>query len=624
MYFPVSFARFSQSSLATLLGLSCACASALADPGGAASLQSRIEKATATIVLAKPDPTAAIRLQGRWSKGVWSGVLSNDSDHPIAVSEVVLFEGNHALDPDTPVYGESFQMLAQITGTLKDPKDLGGYPDRIHYKIAEPLGYRVASGLLTLFPGQDQTMALAFTSCNKFAGKIGFNKGDLRVFIDTEGLELPPHNSWQLESFGCFVGSNRDAVLQQVVSELQKNHPRTLPAKPPIGWSSWQTFYEDVTAEDITRDLEFAKKNLPQMRYIQVDDGYQPKMGDWLGTGAAFGGSVQKVLQNIREKGFEPAIWVAPFIAEKTSKVFQDHPDWFVKGPDGKPLDSSKVGFGGWRCSPWYVLDGTHPQVQKHLENVFRTMREKWGATYFKLDANYWGAIHGGTHYDPKASSIDAYRAGMKAIQKGAGSSFILGCNAPIWPSLGLVDGMRTSEDINQVWSVIKSTGLENLSRCWQNGKLWWSDPDCVLLTENTEKRIKQHLPPQDPKLSENEFKLHAAVIRATGGLVLNGDELAKIKPERLALLKKLLNSNGKSMTFADQDFSVGRVTLGDGREEVALFNWSDKPVSRTIKVASGSTLTDFWTGESRKATGQTISYEIPERSAVLLAVKKG
>jgi hypothetical protein len=85
-------------------------------------------------------------------------------------------------------------------------------------------------------------------------------------------------------------------------------------------------------------NLDFIAKNVPQLKYIQIDDGYQPAMGDWLETGAAFGGNVQGVLKQIRARGFEPAIWVAPFVAEENSHSFAQHPDWFVKDDESKPL----------------------------------------------------------------------------------------------------------------------------------------------------------------------------------------------------------------------------------------------------------------------------------------------
>jgi alpha-galactosidase len=45
-------------------------------------------------------------------------------------------------------------------------------------------------------------------------------------------------------------------------------------------------------------------------------------VGDSLATGAAFGGNVHRVLKQIRERNFEPAIWVAPFVTEESSHIF--------------------------------------------------------------------------------------------------------------------------------------------------------------------------------------------------------------------------------------------------------------------------------------------------------------
>jgi alpha-galactosidase len=604
------------------LGSALAFAADSAD-GADSRLLDQIRKATPRVILAGNQNSAGVVVEGAWRHGLWSGRVINQSKAPVFIEEIVLFELDHGLPPETRVYGESFQMLAQITGTLGAPEDLGTYPDRKHYRIPEAPGYRVASGLLTLFPAKDQVLALAFTSCNKFIGRIGFNQARLKAYLETEGLSLPPGGVWKLEQFGVISGSSRGVVLDKVAQAIQKNNPRPLPAKPPTGWCSWYTFYENVTVQDIVTNLEFSRKNLPELRYIQIDDGYQSRMGDWLETGKAFGGNIKSVLKQIRQAGFEPAIWVAPFIAEKDSLIFQKHLDWFVKDREGRPLDSSTIGFGGWRCAPWYVLDGTHPEVQKHLEVVFRTMREQWGVTYFKLDANYWGAIHGGKRFDPGATRIEAYRRGMEALRKGAGDAFILGCNAPMWPSLGLVDGMRTSGDIARSWNAFKSCGLENLSRGWQNGTLWWNDFDCLILTERSQKDSATGYTAKDAPLSENEFRLHAATIRASGGLVLSGDDLAQLKPERLAMLKTLSAPSGKAMSFDDADFTVGRVKLGDKAEEIALFNWGDQSVTRTVTIPPGSRVTDFWTGESEMFKGNSFTREIPPHSAGLFQLRK-
>src|SRR5262249_51444310 len=124
---------------------------------------------------------------------------------------------------------------------------------------------------------------------------------------------------------------------------LIQNHPPILTTTPPTGWCSWYCFGPRVTSKQVLDNLDFIARNAPGLKYIQIDDGYQPAMGDWLETGNAFGGDVQSVLKLIRARGFEPAIWVAPFIAEENAHVFQQHASWFVRGEDSKPLRSDKV-----------------------------------------------------------------------------------------------------------------------------------------------------------------------------------------------------------------------------------------------------------------------------------------
>ena len=107
-------------------------------------------------------------------------------------------------------------------------------------------------------------------------------------------------------------------------------------------------------AQQVLDNLDFIAKNTLCLRNIQIDDGYQPVMGDSLDTGAAFGGDVHRVLKQIRERNFEPAIWVSPFVAEETSHIFQQHPDWLVKDSDAKPKHSYLMNV--WSFAPWARL----------------------------------------------------------------------------------------------------------------------------------------------------------------------------------------------------------------------------------------------------------------------------
>ncbi|HEV3216126.1 MAG TPA: glycoside hydrolase family 36 protein, partial [Vicinamibacterales bacterium] len=508
----------------------------------------------------------------------------------------------------------------QTGGTLGSPVDYSQYTDEKHYRI--PAEGRAFYGLMTLTPIKDEARLFAFTSCARFSGRFQLRlpAGDaaettrhrLQGVLDAEGLELGVGETFPLEEL-MFVSARagRSQLLADVASRLNEHHSPLRSPRPPAGWCSWYCFGAQVTAAQVLDNLDVIAKTIPALKYVQIDDGYQPAMGDWLETGAAFGGNVRNVLAQIRTRGFEPAIWVAPFIAEEGSRLFQQHREWFIKDDTGRPLSADRVTFGGWRHGPWYALDATHPEVQQHLELLFRTMRQEWGCTYFKLDANFWGAMHGGRFHDPRATRIEAYRRGMAAVRRGAADAFLLGCNHPIWPSIGEIHGSRSSNDIKRTWDRISTTARQNLSRNWQNGKLWWNDPDAICLSD----------------LTEDELMFHATSIYAAGGLILSGDDLTKLPPARAGALRKLLPPTGVAATFLDDNLDMGEIRL-PGRRVLCLFNWGERNQSRVLLLRSGEIAFDFWTGARLNATASPgsgtpqVSFEMPARSARLLEVR--
>ena len=558
-------------------------------------------------------PTS-VDLVREWSSGICRSRVVNRGSEPVRLKEVVLFDLELALPPETALHGEGFQMLSQTAGTLGEPVNLSQYTDEKHYRI--PTAGRAFYGLLMLTPpparqargalsqskSDEATRVLAFTSCARFAGRFQQQGSSMQVVVDLEGLEVRAGETVALEEFMFASGATQTKMLSAMAARLAQHHPPLKFPTPPAGWCSWYHFGPRVTAQDVLANLDVIAKSIPALKYIQIDDGYQPAMGDWLETGTAFGGNVQNVLQDIRKRGFEPAIWVAPFIAEEGSHLFQQHRDWFVKDETGQPLRADTVTFGGWRRGPWYALDGTHPDAQQHLTNVFQTMRKEWGCTYFKLDANFWGAIHGGRFHDARATRIEAYRRGMKAVRQGSGDAFILGCNHPIWASIGEVHGSRSSNDIRRTWDRVMTTARQNLNRNWQNGRFWWNDPDAVCLSDMT----------------ESEVQFHATAIFATGGMILSGDDLTQLPPARMAMMRKLLPPTGVAAEFEDASLRVGMVNLSQV-PMICLFNWEDGPHTLSFALPRPATLTDYWSGESLGRKQGTVTMTLPGRSARLL-----
>lgn len=104
--------------------------------------------------------------------------------------------------------------------------------------------------------------------------------------------------------------------------------------------------------------------------------------------------------------------------------------------------------------------------------------------------------------------------------------------------------------------------------------------------------------------------------------MLLSGDDLTKVSPERLVVLKKLMPPTGKPAQFADDSFAEGAVKL-DGRTMVAVFNWTDQPEKRRVPLVRKSHVKDYWSGEDLGIQEKAIDLGIlPGRSARLLEIR--
>ncbi len=545
--------------------------------------------------------------------------LHNRSEKSVTVKEVVYCGGDWQDAQQLHFYGEGYTMLSQYEGTPDIPQAIS-YSDAVHYHLPQEQGFFTVYNLLLLNTG-GQYLLFAFSSCHRFSGEFRLNVKQMKVVLNCENLAMAPGETWLLEEFMMLQGKDKNALLEQLAERLAHNHGVKMPPEQPTGWCSWYCFGPQVTKDNILENTEAVQRELPELSYIQIDDGYQAFMGDWLEVNEQFRPDVKTLCQMIREKGGRPAIWVAPFIAEQDSRLLREHPDWFVQREDNNgPLRSDEVTFGGWRHGPWYMLDGTHPGAREYLTKVFRTMRQEWGCTYFKLDANTWGAFPFGRRFDSSKTSVEAYRMGMKAIREGAGDdSFLLGCNAPMWPSIGTVDGMRVTDDVKRSWEKFRSLSKQQFYRNWQHGKLWVNDPDCAVL-EN--KKIQVVGPDgkidrqESTTITQEEFLFHAAVLLASGGMILSGDDMIELQEETKKWLKLLVQHTGEAAIFSDETFTYART----GDRLLFLFNTENIPQTVQVQLEKTFHMRDFWT-EKPLGTSDTVREEVPPHSARVIAL---
>jgi alpha-galactosidase len=294
-----------------------------------------------------------------------------------------------------------------------------------------------------------------------------------------------------------------DSALAAVGDRLS---PGPLRPVPP-GWCSWSQYFGHVTAGDVIENVDAALELELPIRIVQVDDGWEAGIGDWLDVSPRFG-SLPDVVARVRDAGMEPGIWVAPFLVGSESALAKAHPDWIVDGADA-----------GWNWGQSLgVLDVS--KARGYLTHVFETLRE-WGFTYFKLDFLFAGALPG----------VEHYRDGIHLIREAVGPEpILLGCGAPIFPSIGLFDAMRIGPDVlpelpdeePDIAHVIRSTS----ARAWMNGRLWINDPDTLVAR---------------PEIEEREA--WAAHLETYGGLAFSSDRLAALDERGLELTRSVLSS---------------------------------------------------------------------------------
>ncbi len=522
-------------------------------------------------------------------KGEFFSKIVNLSENSIAVKEAVVLEKNISelgFSENAMVYCEGYQMLSSTYEKLGDISENLRGMDKNHYKMPQTEGFFTGYNYIC-FSENNRVLLLGATSCRSYSTEIRVNREKLQLVQIIEGRKIPASSFLELESYTVIEGNDKNCVMEKFASFLIKNHPAIPYKEVPDGWCSRYCYGPHITQNDIMKNMAVAGKKYPALKYIQIDDGYQPHMGDWLLQTKKFPQKMEDICLQIRESGFEPAMWVAPFIASQKSELLKNHSDWFVKDRNGKPLCTSEVTFKGWRDAPWYFLDPTHPEAIEYLKNVFTVMKKQWKVNYFKLDANVWGALPFGVRLKKDVTSVEAYRMGMEAIWEACGhDTYLLGCNAPLWPSLGAVNGMRVTADIDRNTETVKSLASQCFHRNWMHNRLWINDPDC-LVQEDIAVGLRAKFPIfQNVKMNPKHaamYRYEAAFIRASGGMVLSGDKLFSLSSYDDKIIGKILSAPRTAAKF-NKDFSVG-VTDTETSREYFLFNSSDKPKTFTLSV---------------------------------------
>jgi alpha-galactosidase len=516
-----------------------------------------------------------------------------------------------------PVSGEDIQMSPPVIGTLtRPPAQPGRFLSEMMTAIADPASN---AGLVAGFVSTADQFSQLW---------LDREPQSLTAASHADGIAVPPGGRLASERLLIEPATDALAAMQRYGDAL-KAEMRAVPWPQPVsGWCSWYYYYQGVTEEDILANLEFLrwhKRELP-VEYVQIDDGYQAGIGDWLQTNDKFPRGMGWLAKQIHGRGYKAGLWLAPFMIGEKSQLWADHPDWAVQYSPGRP----QIAMLNWgqRC---FAMDTSRPDVLEWLGKLFRTIFDEWRYDYVKIDFLYAAAVDGIRH-DPAVTRAQAYRRAIELIRSIAGERFILGCGQPIGPSIGVFNGARISPDVAPFWRPLSppveaDNGRDNMSnvstlnalrntlgRFWMHDRLWLNDPDCMMARNS------------ETALTTDEVQTLATAIALSGGMTLDSDPLPALPDGRRQLLSMLLPVYGRSAIPLDlfQSDMPRLFQLDCGTHTMlGVFNWLDEPADVTAPLPkTGTHVFEAWSQEYLGILRDTVTFRLPAHGCKLLALR--
>jgi hypothetical protein len=471
-------------------------------------------------------------------------------------------------------------------------------------------------------------------------------------------LALPPQSGLVSDPILLLYGDDGTATLHRALTAAGHAAGARSFSTVPRGWCSWYHLGLAVTETDIARHAAFLAKRMPELvktstngyrPVIQLDDGWMPRWqrwGDWVAN-EFFTSGLHALATRVHRHRLEVGIWLAPFHVADDSQLAAAHPEWMLKSRDGSPLRDPRL------SKAYHILDPTHPDTQRFLEDLFRGLRRD-GFNYYKLDFLYAAAYEAG-RYDPGVTGTQALRLGLKRIVDAINppgkpeASFVLACGAPLMPVVGLVHGARIGGDVGiptmdngkagppEVgFPLILSMARNQAARLFFDRSLFVVDADVVMAPS--------------PQLTPDEARVMITIAALSGGVFMLSDDLETLPADRLALLRNpnVLGLVGGPAAEPVHLFSAPDREAqdhwfafpqelpplwvrrdADGGAIVAVYNWSDaaKPYRLRFTEAAGVggafSVIDLWSprrgGRSLGIKSDALKLTLPPRSVRLL-----
>ncbi len=357
-----------------------------------------------------------------------------------------------------------------------------------------------------------------------------------------------------------------DEVFDKYFGSMNLRKPKT---EGLSGYTSWYNYFQKIDEKIILRDLNGLDRAKDEVSIFQIDDGYEPYVGDWLTPDSRkFPRGMKPIADAIHEKGYLAGIWLAPFSVQRVSATAKEHPDWLIRDEKGMPM----LGCFAWGGA--YTLDFYNPEVREHLKHVFDVVLHDWGFDMVKLDFLYSEAImprNGKSRGQIMCEAMDFLRECVGE------DKLILGCGVPLGPSFGVVDACRISCDVDLKYTGKFYNALEvnqevpsaqnainnTLLRRHLNGRVFCNDPDVFFLRDS------------NLTFTSDQKLLLGKINNICGTILFVSDNAGDYGEEEIELLKKFFKKTDAKILSVDYvtDRDVHVKFTEDGKTKTLRFN---------------------------------------------------
>ena len=357
-------------------------------------------------------------------------------------------------------------------------------------------------------------------------------------------------------------------IIEDVISNLNFNNEFNINFKNKIiGYTSWYNHYQDINEKIVSNCLDHLDS---RFNLFQIDDGYETFVGDWLDIDQnKFPNGLKPLVDKAHDKNLMAGIWLAPFVCEKNSKLFNEHQDYLLKDNNGEPIKC------GSNWSSFYALDFNKEKVREYIKKSLEYFIDL-GFDFFKLDFLYAVNVNPNS-FDTRASiTAKAYKF-LRDVLK---DKLILGCGAIISNSIGNFDYLRVGPDVSLIFDDVwfmkymhreristKITLQNTIYRSFLNNKLFLNDPDVFLLRDD------------NISLSFEQRKALIIINSLFGSVLMTSDDIKSYDDKKKELLDFALDifNNSKDKSYKK-----------DGNNIIINFTLNDKKYNYIYNTKKG------------------------------------